>query len=175
MADKDQKRSTTSTIKPGDRVLVKYPKGSKSQAIFDPKPFEVTQRFGNRIFLRRYGKTLVRPLNHLKRVTQNVMVQDKRTNDTWIPLESQYPQQTSNDSLEMDRGGNSGCQSPNRVQRPAGLRNTIDVGQFRQRVLGQGQANNQQPVSPPDQIYTGSGRLSRPVVGQRLIDEMNHT
>ena len=105
-------------------------------------------------------------------MSHNASVENKQAHDSWMQL--QYPQQPSNDiSNRMDRADTPVFQSPNQIQRPVGLRSTIDVGQFRQRVLGQGQANNQLPVSPPSQIYTGSGRLSRPVVGQRLIDQMN--
>ena len=117
------------------------------------------------------GKTLVRPLNHLKRVSERALI-DKQTNDAWMPqVESQ--QQPNNDIPNDTDQSIPSFHSPDRVQRPVGLRNTIDVGQFRQRVLGQGQSTNNQQPSSPNPIYTGSGRLVRPVVGQRLIDQIN--
>ena len=62
-ADIEQKRYVTSCIKAGDLVLVKYKNPKKSQPVFDPHPFTVTERVGNRVYLKRNGK----PLHFIKK------------------------------------------------------------------------------------------------------------
>ena len=166
-ADKEQKRKTVSLVKAGDKVLVKYPdKGPKSRALFDPKPFVVTSRIGNRVYVERNGNVLCRPLNHLKRVPDNIRIKNFQDSEMWVPTLQQ-----PNREAAVTPG------SPNRnVQHQTGLRSTINIDGFRQRALGRVQITYQQmPPAPPlpmPQIYTGSGRISRPVMGSRLIDQL---
>ena len=173
-ADKEQKRHAGSTVEAGDTVLVKYQKPSKSQAVYDPYPFIVTRRVGNRIYLKRNGKDLCRPLHFIKKVPSNIRVPARNSNSE------------SDDYLTLMPQSRQELQQPTPPQ-PAGshgnLQNTLDNQRFRDRVLTQnGQPQNQLPAqqhpTPPtinvQQVprYTSWGRTSRPVIGNRLIDRV---
>ena len=96
----------------------------------------------------------------------NIRIKNSQDSEMWVPTLQQ-----PNREAAVAPG------SPNRnVQHQTGLRSTINVDGFRQRALGRGQITYQQmPPAPPlpmPQIYTGSGRISRPVMGSRLIDQL---
>ena len=174
--DVDQKRFCESTIKAGDLVLVKYQKTTKGQPVFDPHPFTVKQRVGNRVYMKRNGKDLCRPLHFLKKVPHDIRLPN-------VPNPSDH----RDDDLmprnpTVDEPMSNMQQLP--VSSPSHLRNTLDAGRFRSAVL-RNPSNNLAPVQPPTQQpmqpsiqqvpnprYTGSGRISRPVLGNRLIDQV---
>ena len=175
-ADEEQKRHKGSTVEAGDTVLVKYQRPSKGQTVYDPYPFTVTRRVGNRVYLKRNGKDLCRPLHFIKKVPPNVNVPGHHFNPD-----------TEDDLTLMDMpDSRQQLQQPTPPQ-PVGshsnLRSTLDSQRFRDRVLTQnGQPQNQLPAqqqpTPPtislQQVprYTSSGRTSRPVIGNRLIDRV---
>ena len=178
-ADQDQKRFSYSHLKAGDLVLVKYgdkfPK--KSQPLFDPYPFKVTKRSGNRVYLQRNGKALCRPLHFVKKVPESIRILGAPNAGSDLTLHDAPRTERNGDNLPDAQV----AEPPNN-----NLRNRMDIAGFRQRVMsnprpqqvsaGVPQVSPPQPAIPQVQNsstrYTSSGRMSRPVVGTRLADQV---
>lgn len=166
LADKDQKRTKDSQIQKGDRVLVKYKQPKKSQSLYDPNPFTVTYRKGNCVYLRRNGKQLRRPLNLMKKVPVNLKIPYQ-----YRSVEDYYSPVPDSRAIRLQTNGQN-QQAENQV--PV-IRNTLNRHSFRDNVFRDntsaqphGTVNDRQEAQ--DIVITGSGRISRPVLGNRLCD-----
>ena len=165
-ADKYQKR-VTSNIMQGDVVLVKSKFTAKADPVFDPAPFIVTKRIGNCVYLERNGKPLRRPLDHCKCVPPYNWSEgnkSKEFNESWLEMNN-----TDDSIIQHDEGNIPTSPSTH------SFRGGIDYQSFRDnvfrdmRIVDQNQLHNNFFNQPP---ITGSGRISRPVIGTRLyIDE----
>lgn len=168
-ADAYQRRTAESTLIEGDMVLLKSKVKTKEAPVYDPVPFTVINRKGNRVYLRRHGKYLCRPLDHCKRIPKRKVGPDRTvyndstghyTPDVCVPTPIiQGPSATApDDSVQPD---NVPVVVP-------------DLQRFRENFFRGNEPSRSGVTTPPPPLQvTGSGRLVKPVVGTRLyIDEV---
>lgn len=163
VADGYQRRTKVSELKEGDFVLVKEKNGAKVQPAFDPKPFVVVKRKGNQVYLKRNKKYIRRPLDHCKHVPYGPNVNLDDSHDDWLRL---GPEEAPTSSTQQNP-------LPN-------MHDTVDHHQFQRRVLNP-RTSPSPPRSPPPITttetssmpqWTSSGRQIKPVIGNRLIDNI---
>ena len=163
-ADSYQRRTVDSSLTQGDMVLVKNKDKHKDAPVYDPIPFIVTDRRGNRVYLERHGKQLCRPLDHCKHIPNRNVGTNKAVYDSiW-----QHPPEACEPEIAED---NVVAAPPQPVP---DLHRNINRQAFRDNVFREREAPvvSAPRVPSPQLQVTGSGRQVKPVVGTRLyVDE----
>ena len=200
----DTPRNKPSTLETGDHVLVKNKSPTKSQPIYDPNPFVILRRKGNRLYLKRGRKYLTRPVHLCKKVPAEqprstfpqvtvsgnpigLQMRHRRLQDNpaIVPNTPQppvHPNDMGSGTSESSTPFSTPSSTPSRTSRSSPPSSntpvsqdqsssprldhqpTINRQQFRRNVFN----GNETPLR-----YTSTGRLLRPVLGRRLIDEIN--
>ena len=127
-ADIDQKRNSLSSVRPGDLVLVKFQNPRKNQPVFDPNPFTVKKKVGNRVYLKRNGKDLCRPLHFIKRIPQDTAFRRAPSNVSATDDSLDFPTSDSDLDRRCDHP-QTGSHSRQPLAIP-NLRNTLDMQGF---------------------------------------------
>jgi len=166
-SDAYQRRTVESCLIQGDMVLIKNKEKRKEAPVYDPEPFIVTGRRGNRVYLERHGKQLCRPLDHCKQIPNRKIGTNKAVHDSlWyhhdqpdacVPNAVNQEQPAILPEVAVNRGAVGAA--------PQQLVPNLQL--FRENVF-RGSAPPGAITPPPQLQVTGSGRQVKPVVGTRL-------